>query len=523
MLKRYTTGRGLSANAAFVGLVDYGLFAEKLPPYFTSKGLSGHVPDSLLGITTASQKRALDRLLKNKTHDYIRYESLRHVKVARPMGVPHPESHIVQCLALKRHWEEIRNHCTQPEIPVSRIFVRRSRDKRVFRMNYNGRDRFKNEEADIGSMMGANVVVKTDISNCFPSIYTHSIPWALHGRDKAKNNRSVLLPGNLLDRTTQGTRDGQTNGIVIGPHTSSVISEIILTKIDHKMNQMGYKQFTRHIDDYSFPAKTYKQAEDFIRDIGMQLREYELVLNERKTEILSLPLPVEENWIRELNRFQWPANRDFIRFGAVSPLMDLALNLARGAENFAVLNYAIQMVPPRLNGRAKRLFIQQAINLALLYPYLAPVLDKHVFDKHHYDGIGGVIRDFIDELLEIGVKRIHSDAISHALYYSLKHNVQFSNLDRHLEDIIKIDDCISHVLLLEYAKKNGCADIREKISERAEELRGTEIREKDRYWLLIYQVWCEKTLQCEGQSFLAELKKRDFNFLSPSCITQRNQ
>lgn len=279
MLNRYTTGRGLSADDAFVGLVNYGLFAEKLPPNFTTEGLSGHVPNYLLDIITENRKRELGKLLKNKTHDYIRYESLHHEKLFRPLGVPHPESHMVQCLALKRHWEKIAEHCANPESPASRIFVRRLRDKRVFEMNYKARDRYKNDEADIWNRMGAHFLVKTDISNCFPSIYTHSIPWALHGREQSKRDRGLKLPGNLLDKTTQGTRDGQTNGVIIGPHSSNVISEIILTKIDHEMNGKGYKQFARFIDDYVFPAKTYKQAEDFLREIGMQLREYELVLN----------------------------------------------------------------------------------------------------------------------------------------------------------------------------------------------------------------------------------------------------
>lgn len=523
MANRHTTGRGLSADEAFVGLVDYGLFAERLPPCFTSEGLSVHVPQCLLAIATENTKRSLVNLLKNRMHDFIRYESLRHVKVFRPMGVPHPESHIIQCLALKRHWQEIKEHCAKPSVPVSRIFVRETDDRRVFRMDYKGKDRFNSEELDIRNRMGSHFVVRTDISTCFPSIYTHSVPWALHGRSRSKKDRSILLPGNLLDKATQATRDGQTNGLVIGPHTSNVISEIILTKIDHEMIQKGYRQFTRHIDDYTFYAKTYKQAEDFIRDIGMQLREYELVLNERKTAILPLPLPDNENWVRELNSFQWPANNECIRFGTVNSLLDLALNLSHGAENFAVLNYAFKMVPPRLNNRARRLFIQQAVNLALLYPYLAPILDNHVFDKHSYHGIKGVIREFVDELLEIGVQKIHSDAIAHALYYSLKHHIQFSRLDKHLEEIIKIDDCISHVLLLLYAQQNGITDIEDKIRARADGLSGMEAREKDRYWLLIYQVWCENKLQSEGQPFLAKLKKAGFSFgPSPKQPSQKS-
>ena len=144
MVERQTTGLGLSADAAFTSLVDYGLFAEKLPPCFTSEGLSDHVPKCLLSIITETRKKSLDRLLRGRTHDFIRFEALRDVNIPRQMGVPHPESYIVQCLALKRHWEVIKEHCRKPEIPASRIFVRKTSSKRVFEMNYEGQDRFKN-------------------------------------------------------------------------------------------------------------------------------------------------------------------------------------------------------------------------------------------------------------------------------------------------------------------------------------------------------------------------------------------
>ena len=118
----------------------------------------------------------------------------------------------------------------------------------------------------------------------FPSIYTHSIPWALHGRRKAKRDRSLLLEGNLLDRVTQDTRDGQTNGLLIGPHASNILSEIVLTDIDRTL-VASYGRYSRHIDDYEYAAKTYEEAESFIRNLSIQLRERELRINEKKTEI----------------------------------------------------------------------------------------------------------------------------------------------------------------------------------------------------------------------------------------------
>ena len=497
-----------------MGLVDYGLFSEKLPPCFTSEGLSGHVPNTLLKLTTENDEKKLDTLLKKREHDFIRYELLRHVTTRRQIGIPHPESHIVQCLGLKRHWEKIKRHCAKPATPVSRLFVRKTATKHVFRMNYEGKERSENEEADISKMTGAYYVARTDISNCFSSIYTHSIPWALHGRSKSKKNRSTLLEGNLLDKVTQGTRDGQTNGLLVGPHPSNIVSEIILTKIDNEMIQKGYERFRRYIDDYTFYAKTHDEAENFIHDLRMQLREYELLLNENKTEILPMPLPIQADWVRELKSFRLPAKGATVRFETVRSLLDLALKLAHGAETYAVLYYAIKMIPRNLDSRAKRLFVQETINLALIYPYLAPILEEHVFNKHRYDGIEKAILDFIEQLLAIGIQRIFPDAIAHALYYSLKHNLQLSTPEDKLREVIEIDDCLSNVLLLEYAKRYGVKSIREDIRRHANRLKGTDPREQDRFWLLIYQVWLKKTLNDEGQQFLAKLKQNRFSFVS---------
>ncbi|MCY4390388.1 MAG: hypothetical protein OXC18_25075 [Desulfurellaceae bacterium] len=140
---RQTTGRGLSEDEAFVGLVDYGLFGEKLPPCFTSEGLSKLIPKNLLALITGNNESKLKNLFKT-SHDFIRYEALREINIPRQMGVPHPESYIVQCLALKRHWMKIKRHCAKPKTPVSRIFVRKTSSTRIFHMNYKGKEHSEN-------------------------------------------------------------------------------------------------------------------------------------------------------------------------------------------------------------------------------------------------------------------------------------------------------------------------------------------------------------------------------------------
>ena len=466
---------------------------------------------------TENDDKQLQKLLKNKCHDYIRYDSMRHINIPRQLGIPHPESYVVQCLALKRCWDNVKKHCAKPDIPVSRIFVRKGDGTRLFRMNYKGRERFENEEEDLRAMMGACYMVRADIANCFPSIYTHSIPWALHTRSKAKRNRSLTLDGNLLDKVTRDTRDGQTNGLLIGPHASNVLSEIVLTDIDRKLVKK-HGRYSRFIDDYTYAARSHEKAETFVRDLSIQLREYEMKISERKTEIASMPITIGKNWVRELNAFDFATASGRIRFGTVRRFMDLALTLAQNEKDYSVLNYAIKMVPPTLNQRAKRLFVQEIVNLAILYPYLASIIDEHVFARHRYTGQVDVINRFAASLLDRGIQRIYADAVVHALYFALKYDLSLNSdrsvVEGKLKEAIKMDDCLLQVLAREYAIRHRMNSVRNGIRRRTDRLKGMERREIDRYWLLVYQVWQERTLRGNGQEFLARLKRRRFAFLS---------
>ena len=512
MSHRETTGAGLDADSAFVGLVDFGLFAEKVPPCFTSEGLAASLPAAMEKVAYETDSEKLGKLIAKQTRGYIRYQTLRDTNIPRQLGIPHPQSYFAQCNAIWRCWESIKKHCAKPAQPISRIFVRDTGTDRVFVMNYKGQERFEVEEQEINFATGACYVVHADISTCFPSIYTHSIPWALHGRKKAKKARGDLsLEGNILDKATQAVRDGQTNGLLIGPHASNIIAELVLTSVDSALLKRGHTRLTRHIDDYRFYARTHEQAENFIRDLGMALREYELSLNEKKTKILPLPRPQVENWVRELNDYQFSPGP--IRFSAVRSFLDLALDLAQRAGTSATLNYAIKMVPARLNERAKRLFVAEAVNLALSYPYLAPLLGKHVFTKHKHEGIESYINTFSTELLQIGIRRIYPDAIAHALFYAIQHDLTLPISEALLKRVVTIDDCICDVLLLEYAKRRKLKKLAQAVTKRANNLKGLEPRDQDAFWLLIYQVWTVAELRGNGHDLLGDIKASKFSFM----------
>lgn len=512
------TKEKLSQDAVLTGLLDYGLFADKVPPCFTSEGLAAHALETMIGTLDETDDKKLKDNIGKCAHDYIRYEALRDINIPRHLGIPHPEAYAAQSLAISRHWQAIATHCNQPRPLVSRIHVRHTGDGKIFKMNYKGIERYQLEEDEIRWMAGAQYVVHADVASCFSSIYTHSIPWALHGKAVAKESTSVTtLAGNLLDKCTQNTRDKQTNGLLIGPHSSNIVAEIILTKIDVELQIKGHKKLARHIDDYTFYADDFVQAERFVKDLGMCLRSFEMSLNDKKTRILPLPSPSAENWIQRLNRFVFPKEDD-VRFSLVRSFLDLALECSQALGKSTPLNYAIKALanaksPRKLNDRARRLYVLEAMNLALSYPYLAPQLDKYVFDMYVDSDLAKNVGEFASALVRLGIRKLYPDAIAHAFYYSLKHGVKLDLTDKDLIEIIVLDDCIANVMLLEYANQHNRSKVVAAIKKRATAIKKADTREKDKNWLLIYQVWSVADLNGNGQTFLANLKAKDFKFV----------
>ncbi|WP_429218073.1 antiviral reverse transcriptase Drt4 [Aeromonas veronii] len=526
-----STKEKLSSEDVLNGLLDYGLFAEKIPPCFTTEGLANFVSTSMGTLLDEMDDRALKKELDKRAHDFMRYEALRDSNIPRHMGVPHPEAYAVQALAIAKHWQAIATHCNKPKPVFSRIHVRHIGNGRIFEMNYKGNEYFRLEEDEQKWMSGAQYVVEADIATCFPSMYTHSIPWALNGKSAAKNSSSLTkLPGNLLDKCTQNTRDRQTNGLLIGPHASNIISEIILTQIDVELQAKGYNKVKRHVDDYRFYAGTYEEAEKFIKDLGLALRAYEMSLNEKKTKIVPLPSPSEADWILVLNRHPLPKDQE-LKFSEIRSFLDRALTCAQAIGKSTPLNYAIKVLaksnskynpgdgdetaPRKLSLRAKRMYAQEAMNLALAYPYLAPMLDEYVFTPYWHPDLKDKIAKFATDLVSLGLRKLYPDAIAHALFLALKYDFVLGLNDAQLGEVIVLDDCIANVLLLEYAKVRGCEKLGSAVKTRANELKKADPRDRDKHWLLIYQVWTQKELEGNGQRLLSELKGSGFSFFLP--------
>lgn len=469
----------ITADELYEGLLGYGMFANRLPPVFTS------VP--FFDYCQANNPHFTD-----KWQDYIYYSSMRNINIPRAFGIPSPMKYQRLCMVIRTYWDELRQHFHQQtdnqEFRVSRIHVRKLYGKKeMFEMNYKNWRTDGNPETDLLFLkpQGASkYVVKADISTCFPSIYSHSLPWALVGKDVAKANcTNTSLWYNRIDAACSTMKNGETHGLLIGPYASNLLSEVILTVVDKKLYDKGYRYY-RNIDDYECFVESYEKAQCFLHDLEDALKEFDLPLNHKKTAILPLPVAMTEKWIHKLNSFL-AATKDGINYTEVNAYLDLALNLATETGNSAVLNYAIKtLAGKKLTANAKKLAAQRITHMSDIYPYLVQLMEDSVFAPF---SVGKAeIKAYSDALYSDSKKSHNYEAISYAIYFSLKHGFTLTELD--IDWVIERGDCVLLLMTwLYYLNLNHgnrrATDLKPLLRE-AERLMDTEM---DRYWLFCYE------------------------------------
>lgn len=131
-------------------------------------------------------------------------------------------------------------------------------------------------------------LIHTDVTDCYGSLYTHSIPWALHGLEVGKSERrNKQLLGNQVDFWIQSSRYGQTNGVSQGSVLMDFIAELVLGWIDleitKELGEAGDFQILRYRDDYRIFANSDTRAEAILKVISDRLRTVGMKLSTGKT------------------------------------------------------------------------------------------------------------------------------------------------------------------------------------------------------------------------------------------------
>lgn len=141
----------------------------------------------------------------------------------------------------------------------------------------------KIEQRSLVYSLEFSYLLHTDVTDCYGSLYTHSISWALHGIEASKDDKGKnKLLGAKIDLHIQSGRYGQTNGISQGSVLMDFIAEIVLSYvdglIDRKIGKSSDVRVLRYRDDYRIFANSEEKAEatlkvisDSLRTVGMRL------------------------------------------------------------------------------------------------------------------------------------------------------------------------------------------------------------------------------------------------------------
>jgi hypothetical protein len=241
------------------------------------------------------------------------------------------------------------------------------------------------EQHSIQLSLEYDYVLHTDITDCYGSIYTHSIPWAIHTKTVAKKNRKKNGNiGNIIDKHLQDMAFGQTNGIPQGSVLMDFIAEMVLgyadTNLSTKIKQSKIKDYyiLRYRDDYRIFSNNPQDAELITKILTEILIELGMRLNAQKTF-------VSNNVIRDSikhDKIFWMAEKNEEK--SIPEHLLLIHNLSDKFPNSGSLSKALGQFYERIEGKTKLYNIEVLISILVdimyknprTYPISSAILSK---------------------------------------------------------------------------------------------------------------------------------------------------
>lgn len=267
-----------------------------LPQYITFDKILRYV-ESAVG------NKTLEDILQDKQKKPSEYEKVNYQVLIkkdpqytyRPIQLPNPFLYylLVRQITNKGNWREIKKRFKefqQPNIEVASLPIVKSEYQKSHKAASILNWWEEIEQKSISLSVQYKYMFTTDITDCYKSIYTHSIAWALMGKDNAKIKKGEKgYIGNIIDTYMQGMQYGQTNGIPQGSVLFDFIAEMVLGYADLLLSQELANQnitefkILRYRDDYRIFSNKREELERIAFSLQSVLAELNFQLNTKKT------------------------------------------------------------------------------------------------------------------------------------------------------------------------------------------------------------------------------------------------
>ena len=292
-------------------LLNSGFYPEPyvFPPNFFANQFSLGKP--FFPINKKANGRDELKGLERYEYGRISYPKTENVDIT--YGVYKPTIYHDIVYYLHENWQEIIDHLFKSDRQIYSYSFPIPIDNETNTVTKNRTERMIYEyieaaEKDlVADGVNHKYVVLIDIKNFYPSIYTHSIAWALskqkekHPKNR-KNGLNDNYPANIIDTLLRNANDGQTNGIGIGPVLSDLIAEIILSALDQIIKLPKDCFGIRFKDDYRIVCHTEAEAKEIFKIFKQNFDKYNLVINDQKSMVLTYPDGLFRDWIKQYDK-----------------------------------------------------------------------------------------------------------------------------------------------------------------------------------------------------------------------------
>ncbi len=261
-------------------LLRVGYFPAELPPPFTTVPFAREA----VALVAKWDLTKLQKFWSSAEH----YNVPRYGHVRRKLSIVNPINQLRVAQLIAENWAAIRARLQRSKISEFKPEITlHGTDRAVSGVDF---DAVARRRATMLATYGR--YVKTDIARFYPSVYTHALAWAILGKEWCKENHHTSTFkqsfANGLDKAVAAGQSGQTIGIPIGPDTSRIIAELLVTELEEIVRK-DISDFdtraVRYVDDFLIGLSDTETPEAILSKVSAALYEFELELNGEKTSI----------------------------------------------------------------------------------------------------------------------------------------------------------------------------------------------------------------------------------------------
>jgi len=335
-------------------LLARGYFPKELPPAFYTSRFAKYAT-SKAGKSLIEQYKATDNFT-----ECVKYLLALPGGHRRELRIPHPAAYANLSILVTKNLARLLKIANKSKFAASKPDFT-SHGLRAFVSEVSPSYLATERAARRG---GASFLVKGDVSQFYPSLYTHAVGWAIDPKLRLKKywqDKSLL--GKKLDQQLMDLDGKMSQGIPIGGDVFYLLAECVLSQVDAAFKPAQERAY-RWFDDYEIAVRTRDEAESYMRRLSKELSRFRLRLNPTKTRIADLPFAADEEWQQLLVQTGGRSrmdSRDMVKH------FDTAFNLREKFPDSPVLLYALGVLfgIPRPNANAGRI-AQSCLSQAML-------------------------------------------------------------------------------------------------------------------------------------------------------------